>query len=221
MTKRFGGLVAVKDVGFTVKGGEILGPDRTERLRQIDRDEADHGHRAAGCRLGAHQGRRGRRLALASDRAARRRHGVPAFAAAAPPDGAREHHARASARQAAATLPRSRDRGARPRRSPSASALAACARPAALDAALRRSCARWRSPRRSRATRRWCWSTSPSPASRRGRPRPSRELVTEFRDDGRAVLLVDHNVKSVAALVDRVLRHVCRASASPKARRRR
>jgi branched-chain amino acid transport system ATP-binding protein len=30
-------------------------------------------------------------------------------------------------------------------------------------------------------------------------------LIKEFRDDGRAVLLVDHNVKSVAALVDRVL----------------
>jgi branched-chain amino acid transport system ATP-binding protein len=30
------------------------------------------------------------------------------------------------------------------------------------------------------------------------------DLITSFRDDGRAVLLVDHNVKSVAALVDRV-----------------
>jgi branched-chain amino acid transport system ATP-binding protein len=30
------------------------------------------------------------------------------------------------------------------------------------------------------------------------------DLIREFRDDGRAVLLVDHNVKSVAALVDRV-----------------
>jgi ABC-type branched-subunit amino acid transport system ATPase component len=30
------------------------------------------------------------------------------------------------------------------------------------------------------------------------------ELIAGFRDDGRAVLLVDHNVKSVAALVDRV-----------------
>ncbi|WP_460451108.1 ATP-binding cassette domain-containing protein [Alsobacter sp. SYSU BS001988] len=31
------------------------------------------------------------------------------------------------------------------------------------------------------------------------------ELIREFRTEGRAVLLVDHNVKSVAALVDRVL----------------
>ncbi len=31
------------------------------------------------------------------------------------------------------------------------------------------------------------------------------ELIADFRREGRAVLLVDHNVKSVAALVDRVL----------------
>jgi branched-chain amino acid transport system ATP-binding protein len=31
------------------------------------------------------------------------------------------------------------------------------------------------------------------------------DLIRAFRDDGRAVLLVDHNVKGVAALVDRVL----------------
>jgi branched-chain amino acid transport system ATP-binding protein len=31
------------------------------------------------------------------------------------------------------------------------------------------------------------------------------QLITELRDDGRAILLVDHNVKSVSALVDRVL----------------
>ena len=31
------------------------------------------------------------------------------------------------------------------------------------------------------------------------------ELICELRDDGRAILLVDHNVKSVARLVDRVL----------------
>ena len=31
------------------------------------------------------------------------------------------------------------------------------------------------------------------------------DLICEFRDDGRAVLLVDHNVKSVARLVDRVI----------------
>ena len=47
---------------------------------------------------------------------------------------------------------------------------------------------------------------------RRAVRRPDREgdaafsdLICELRDDGRAVLLVDHNVKSVARLVDRVI----------------
>jgi branched-chain amino acid transport system ATP-binding protein len=31
------------------------------------------------------------------------------------------------------------------------------------------------------------------------------KLISEMRDDGRAVLVIDHNVKSVAALVDRIL----------------
>src|SRR6201984_1497540 len=44
------------------------------------------------------------------------------------------------------------------------------------------------------------------------------ELIRSFRDEGHAVLLVDHNVKSVAALVDRVLamylgEHVAEGSA--------
>ena len=36
------------------------------------------------------------------------------------------------------------------------------------------------------------------------------DLICELRDDGRAVLLVDHNVKSVSRLVDRVHGDVCR-----------
>jgi branched-chain amino acid transport system ATP-binding protein len=45
------------------------------------------------------------------------------------------------------------------------------------------------------------------------------ELIRSFRDEGRAVLLVDHNVKSVAALVDRVLamylgEEICTGAAS-------
>ena len=41
-------------------------------------------------------------------------------------------------------------------------------------------------------------------ARHRARTKHFSELISELRDDGRAVLLVDHNVKSVAALVDRV-----------------
>jgi branched-chain amino acid transport system ATP-binding protein len=39
----------------------------------------------------------------------------------------------------------------------------------------------------------------------RGETAAFSDLICELRDDGRAVLLVDHNVKSVARLVDRVL----------------
>ena len=45
------------------------------------------------------------------------------------------------------------------------------------------------------------------------------DLIRSFRDEGRAVMLVDHNVKSVAALVDKVLamylgEEICTGSAS-------
>jgi ABC-type branched-subunit amino acid transport system ATPase component len=43
LTKRFGGLVAVKDVQFAVKGGEILGLIGPNGSGKIDRDAADHG----------------------------------------------------------------------------------------------------------------------------------------------------------------------------------
>ena len=66
-------------------------------------------------RLGAHQRRRGRRLAVAPHRPHGRRHRVPAFAPAAPPDRAGKHQARAVARQAHAPVRRSADRRARPR----------------------------------------------------------------------------------------------------------
>ena len=46
LTKRFGGLTAVKNLDLEVHAGEIFRPDWPERLRQIDRDEVDHGHRA-------------------------------------------------------------------------------------------------------------------------------------------------------------------------------
>ena len=68
----------------------------------------------------------------------------------------------------------------------------------------------------SRATPRWCWSMSPSPGSR-CRKSALLELIRSFRDEGRAVLLVDHNVKSVAALVDRCSRCISARRSSPAA----
>ena len=58
-------------------------PDRTERIGQVDGDEIDPRRRAAGRRIGPGRRPRGRGLAAAPDRPARRRHGVPAFASAA------------------------------------------------------------------------------------------------------------------------------------------
>ncbi len=76
-----------------------LRPDRPERLRQIDRDEGDHGHRAPDRRRGHLPGRECRRPARAQDRAQGLWHGVPALAAAEPADRAGEHHGRAAAGQ--------------------------------------------------------------------------------------------------------------------------
>jgi len=36
VSKRFGGLQAVHDLSFAMREGEILGPDRPERRRQVD-----------------------------------------------------------------------------------------------------------------------------------------------------------------------------------------
>ena len=36
VTRRFGGIVALDDVSFTIDEGEIVGPDRPERRRQDD-----------------------------------------------------------------------------------------------------------------------------------------------------------------------------------------
>ena len=43
LTKRFGGLVAVKDIGFSIDAGRDPRPDRAQWLRQIHRDEMHHG----------------------------------------------------------------------------------------------------------------------------------------------------------------------------------
>ncbi len=66
-------------------------------------------------------------------------------------------------------------------------------------------CARSRSPRRSRAIRKVLLIDEPFAGLTSTETTAFSDLICEFRDDGRAVLLVDHNVKSVSRLVDRVL----------------
>ncbi len=135
--KRFGGLTAVKDVSFSIKAGEILGligpngSGKSTVMKSILGVERPDG------RVGARQRRRGRGLAAAQDRAARRRDGVPTFASAASADGSREHRPRAPARQVAGFPSRRRRRAARAR-DRRARRAGRGARSAALDPALRR-----------------------------------------------------------------------------------
>ena len=86
LTKRFGGLVAVKEMSFAVHAGQILGligPNGSGKstvmklIMGIERPDAGS-VRIGGVEVAG--------LAIAQDRAAGRRHRVSAFAAAAPPD---------------------------------------------------------------------------------------------------------------------------------------
>ena len=203
LTKRFGGLVAVKDIDLDLRPGEILGligPNGSGKstvmklIMGLERPSAGS-IRLDGAEIGG----------LPAHRVARSGIGL-VFQHARPLQRQtvlEKHQPRASARQPDPARRRS-PRGAagpgdrrarRPRRG---------GRPAARHPAVRGS-----APARTRQGHRpgspgWCWSTSPSPASRAARVAAFSELIRGFRDEGKAVLLVDHNVKSVAALVDRV-----------------
>ena len=203
LTKRFGGLVAVKDLSFSIRPGEILGligPNGSGKstamkpIMGVERPSAGSirldGAEIAG--LPAHKiARLGVGLVFQHSRPLQ------------PADGAREHQGRAAARQAhAARRRRARRRaGARHRR---ARRPRGGARPPAADAAfadLRRlelAKAIARHPKLVMVDEPFAGLTASEVAA-------FSELIRGFRAEGRAVLLVDHNVKGVAALVDRVL----------------
>ena len=88
LTKRFGGLTAVKNLEPRTARRRNFRPDRPERLGQIDRDEDDHGNRTPDRGRSHFPGRKYRRPARAQDRAQGLWHGVSAFAAAEPADRA-------------------------------------------------------------------------------------------------------------------------------------
>ena len=201
---------------FSIRAGEILGLIGPNGSGKSTAMKPIMGVERPDCRVGPARRRGDRGLAAHRVARLRRRPGVPAFAPAAPADGAREHQARAAARQADAVCFADAEvdaRGARHRRAGRAGQRDG---PASADPALRRPApagARQgdRAPSEAGAGRRAVRRTDGA------RGRAFSELIREFRDDGRAVLLVDHNVKSVAALVDRVLPCIW-ASGSPKAR---
>ena len=164
-SKRYGGLVAVKNIELRAARRRDRRPDRSERLRQIDGDEADHGHRA-------------RRSPARSSSTASTSRGWPSHRVARAGVGIVFQHSRPLHRQTVleniklALLPDSllrlfadpRRRRARPRHRRARRAWRAWSTgiPATLPFADLRRMETGQSDRARSA--RWCWSTSPSPA---------------------------------------------------------
>jgi branched-chain amino acid transport system ATP-binding protein len=202
LTKRFGGLVAVKDVGFKVEGGEILGligPNGSGKstvmklIMGIERPDAGSvrikGVEVAG--WPSHQiARLGAGMVFQHSRPLHRQTVLENITLALLPDKLLrlfpdpEIEARARAIAERVGLGHVLER-----------------RPATLPFADLRKMeiakAIARDPQVVLVDEPFAGLTSKETAA-------FAELITELRDDGRAVLLVDHNVKSVAALVDRV-----------------
>ena len=202
LTKRFGGLVAVKDVGFTVRGGEILGligPNGSGKstvmklIMGIERPDAGSvrikGVEVAGwpshqiARLGAgmvfqHSRPLHRQTVLENITLAL----LPDKLMRLFPDPAIEARAKAIAEQVGL--------GHVLERRPSTLPFADLRKMEIAKAIAR-------DPQVVLVDEPFAGLTSKETAA-------FSQLITELRDDGRAVLLVDHNVKSVAALVDRV-----------------
>jgi branched-chain amino acid transport system ATP-binding protein len=202
LTKRFGGLVAVRDIGFTVKGGEILGligPNGSGKstvmklIMGIER--ADAGSvRIEGVEVVGKPPHRIARLGVGMvfqhSRPLHRQTVLeniilgllPDKLTRLFPDPAVEARARAIAERVGLSAVLDR-------------------RPATLPFADLRKIelakAIARDPQVLLVDEPFAGLTS-------SETKQFSELITSFRDDGRAVLLVDHNVKSVAALVDRV-----------------
>ena len=204
LTKRFGGLVAVKDICFEVAGGEILGligPNGSGKstvmkcILGIERPNAGS-VRIEGTEVAGWPPHRIAR--------ARRRHRVPALAARCTRQTVLEHikiallpdsllrlfadrHVAERARAIAARVGLERVMHRLPRTLPFADL-----RRLELAKAIARN------PKVVLVDEPFAGLTAAEVAD-------FSVLIRSFRDDGHAVLLVDHNVKGVAALVDRVL----------------
>jgi branched-chain amino acid transport system ATP-binding protein len=203
LTKRFGGLVAVKSVGFEVAPGEILGligPNGSGKSTVMKLIMGLERPNAGSVRLG------GQELA-----------GQPTHVIARAGMGIVFQHSRPLHRQTVlqnillGLLP---DRLTALRAGPPAIAQAtAIGQRVGLGAVLHRLPATLpfadlrrmelakaiaRNPRMVLVDEPFAGLTAPE-------VKDFSDLIKSFRDEGRAVLLVDHNVKSVAAMVDRVI----------------
>jgi branched-chain amino acid transport system ATP-binding protein len=203
LTKRFGGLVAVNDIGFSIRPGEILGligPNGSGKstvmklVMGIERPNAGS-VRVAGAEIAGwptHRiARRGVGIVFQHSRPLHRQTVLENIKLALLPDSllrlAAEPHVERRAREIAERVGLGGVLGRRPptlpfadlRRLEMAKALARDPQVVLVD--------------------------EPFAGLTPAEVTAFSELIDGFRRDGRAVLLVDHNVKSVAALVDRVL----------------
>jgi ABC-type branched-subunit amino acid transport system ATPase component len=193
LTKRFGGLVAVKGIGFSIRPGEILGligPNGSGKLTVMKLIMRIERPNAGSVRLDG--------VEIA---------GWPTHRIARAGVGIIFQHSRPLHRQIVlehiklALLPDSLVRlAADPAMEGKARTIAARV---GLGAVLARHPGTLARLRRSPAPRACQGDRAPSRRGARGRA--LRNAPPAFRGEGEAVLLVDHNVKSVAALVDRVL----------------
>ena len=178
--------------------------DRSERLRQVYRDVADHGHRARQFRRDQARRRRHRRLAGAPHRALRREHRLPAFAAAC---SVRPCWKTSSWRFCPTRFCGSRPKPRPPSAhapSPNASGWATCC------TGIHGRChspifAAWNWPKAVARDPKVVLIDEPFAGLTAAEIKVFSDLIRTLRDEGRAVLLVDHSVKSVAALADRVI----------------
>jgi ABC-type branched-subunit amino acid transport system ATPase component len=203
LTKRFGGLVAVKNVNFDVAAGEILGligPNGSGKstvmklIMGIERPNTGtvtlNGTNLAG--KPTHQiARAGIGIVFQHSRPLHRQTVLQNILLGLLPDRLTALHAGADAMERAKTIAIRCGLGAVLDRLPSTLPFADLRRMELAKAIAR-------DPKIVLVDEPFAGLTV-------GEVKDFSDLIVSFRDEGRAVLLVDHNVKSVAAMVDRVL----------------
>jgi ABC-type branched-subunit amino acid transport system ATPase component len=202
LTKRFGGLVAAKDIAFQIRGGEILGligPNGSGKSTVMQLIMGLHRPNAGSVRVGGvnvagwapHRiARQGVGIVFQHSRPLHRQTVLENIMLGLLPDSlwklVADRHVREKAEEIAARVGLSGVLHRRPATLPFADL-----RRMELAKAIARD------PQVVLVDEPFAGLTS-------GEVEAFSELIADFRADGRAVLLVDHNVKSVAALVDRV-----------------
>jgi branched-chain amino acid transport system ATP-binding protein len=203
LTKRFGGLVAVKDLGFSIRGGEILGligpngSGKSTAMRSVmgvDPPTAGsvrfEGREIAG--LPAHKiARMGVGLVFQHSRPLNRQTVVENIKVALIPDRLSMIFHSAEIDEKARAIAERVGLGKVLDRKPPTLAFADLRRLELAKAIAQH-------PKLLLVDEPFAGLTASEVGA-------FSELISAFRDEGRAVLLVDHNVKSVAALVDRAV----------------